>query len=410
MHVLFINSNINQNIKCVTRLKRMIDGPFRASLIDFDSIVELTDECFPHDRDSGGMLARWPHCFLPKAEKMKNCLVMKDGSKVASLVEYVDQTVLVEGGNLKVAGITNVSTSPSYRRLGLMTKLLKHCISLMQEEGYAFSDLKGDRQRYGRFGWENAGRQWRFDISRRSLNVVGASTSHEVNPYSGSPNEIDAIIAIHEREAMGVKRTRSLYEMLLGRKGKQVWLAQSNEGIDAYVIAEPREREQEIVEFGGDAEGVRAILVQLIENLGSEILHVNSPWSHPLNTLFFSVSARWHVTCQGMIKIIDLEATLRGFAHQLGQRYRELGFLGSRTVALAIEGTEQRVEIEFSPEGVSVKKASRFTKPLALSNRQMVRLIFGPGAPSSVFSLPLDARFLESLLPVNFYIWENESV
>jgi len=388
----------------------MVDGPLRASLNDFDSIVKLADECFPNDRDSGGMLARWPHCFFPQSEKIKNCLIMKDGPKVVSLVEYVDQTLLVEGGNLKVAGITVVSTWPSYRGLGLMTQLLNYCISLMQEEGYAFSDLRGDRQRYGRFGWENAGHQWRFDISRRSLSVVCASTCHEISPYGASPEEIDAIIAIHDEEAMGIKRTRNLYEMLLGRKGKQVWLARSDEGIDAYVIADPREREQEIVEFGGSAEGIRAILVHLIENLGIEVLHVNSPWSHPLNATFFSISAQWHVTCQRMIKIIDLEATLRGFAHQLGQRYRDLGFQGNRTIALAIEGTEQRVEIEFSSEGVTVRKASDFLRPLTLSDRQMVRLIFGPGTPSSEFSLPPNARFLESLLPLNFYIWENETV
>ncbi len=35
----------------------MIEGPFRASLDDFDSIVKLADECFLSDRDSGGMLA-----------------------------------------------------------------------------------------------------------------------------------------------------------------------------------------------------------------------------------------------------------------------------------------------------------------------------------------------------------------
>jgi hypothetical protein len=52
----------------------MTDGSFRASLDDFDSIMKLADECFPHDRDSGGMLARWPHCFLPKAEKIKTVL------------------------------------------------------------------------------------------------------------------------------------------------------------------------------------------------------------------------------------------------------------------------------------------------------------------------------------------------
>jgi predicted acetyltransferase len=388
----------------------MIDGPYRASLNDFDSIVKLAEECFPHDRDRGGMLARWPHCFFPKAEKIKNCLVMKDGPKVVSLVEYVDQTLLVEGSNLRVAGITVVCTDPSYRHLGLMTKLLNYCISLMKEEGYAFSDLNGDRQRYGHFGWENAGHQWRFDVSRRSLSTVDTSTNHEVSQYDASSKEIEAIIAIHDREAMGIKRNRNLYEMLLERKGKQVWLAQGNEGTDAYVVADPREREQEIVEFGGAAEGIRAILLHLIENFESEVLHVNSPWLHPLNATFFSISAKWHVACQRMIKIINLEKMLRGFAHQLGQRYCDLGFQGSHSIALAIEGTEQRVEIEFSPEEVTVKNVSDFQKPLTLSDRQMVRLIFGPGTLGSEFSLPLNARFLGSLLPVNFYIWENESV
>jgi len=388
----------------------MIKGPFRASLDDFDSIVEIGNECFPYDRDHGGIVARWPHCFFPKAEKIKNCLIMKDGSKVVSLVEYVDQTLQVDGGNLKVGGITVVSTWPSYRSLGLMTKLLNYCVSLMQEEGYAFSDLNGDRQRYGHFGWENAGRQWRFDISRRSISALDVVKGYNISLYGSSRKEIDAIIAIHEKETMGLKRTRSLYEMLLGRKGKQVWLARSEEGIDAYVVADQRDKEQVIVEFGGAAEGVHAILMYLIENFGSEVLHVNSPWSHPLNTTFFSISARWHVICQRMIKIIDLEATLRGFAHQLGQRYRDLGFQGSHTIALAIEGTEQRVEIEFSSEGVTVRKASNHSKSLTLSDRQIVRLIFGPGKPSSEFSLPPNARFLESLLPVDFYIWENESV
>ena len=108
--------------------------------------------------------------------------------------------------------------------------------------------------------------------------------------------------------------------------------------------------------------------------------------------------------------MVDLELTLRGFAHQLAQRYCDLGFQGSRTIALAIEGTKQRVEIEFSTDGVTIRRASDFPKPLTLSDRQMVRLIFGPGKPSSEFRLPSNIQFLEALLPVDFYIWENESV
>jgi len=290
-----------------------------------------------------------------------------------------------------------------------MTRLLNYSISLMQEEGYAFSDLGGDRQRYGHFGWENAGRQWRFEVTRRSLQATGAPPSYEVNPYHASPEEIDATLALHERELMGMKRTHDLHEMLLGRKGKQVWLARSSGGIAAYVVTHPSEGEQEIAEFGGTAEGVHAILLHSTEALGSEVLHVLSPWSHPLNAKFFSISAHWGVNCLYMLRIMDLERTLRGFAHQLGNRYRDLGLQGSRTIALAIEGTEQRVEMEFSPKGVTVRKAPDLEGALTLSDRQMVRLIFGPGTPSTEVNLPPDALFLEGLLPLDFYIWENEA-
>ncbi|MCD6599565.1 MAG: GNAT family N-acetyltransferase [Dehalococcoidia bacterium] len=184
----------------------MIQEPKRASLDDFDSIIELVDECFPHERDSGGMLARWPHCYIPKPEYLRNCLIIKDDSKVVSLVEYVDRTLLVEGRGIKVAGITGVATRPTYRGRGFMTQLLKYCISLMREESYAFSDLGGDRQRYGRFGWENAGREWRFDITRRSLHTADTPVSFEVAPYQASSEEIDAIVAIHEQELLRMKR------------------------------------------------------------------------------------------------------------------------------------------------------------------------------------------------------------
>jgi GNAT superfamily N-acetyltransferase len=388
----------------------MIKGPMRASMDDFDSIVELADECFPRDRDSGGMLARWPHCYIPRPEKIRNCLIMKDGPKVVSLVEYVDQTLRVEGSDLKVAGITAVSTWPSYRGRSLMTRLLDYCISLMREEGYAFSDLGGDRQRYGRFGWENAGRQWSFTITHRSFQASGVMTPYEIGLYDARSEEVDAIMAIHEKEAMGVKRSRELYEMLLGRKGKQVWLAKKGGGITAYAITESRgHAQQPILEFGGNADGVRSILSHLIAN-GNEVLHLVSPWSHPLNGVFYSLSADWLVEPKRMVKLIDLGRTLRGFAHQLGEGYRELGLQGSRTVILAVEGVEQRIEIEFSPEGAVVKKSTDLSNAFTLSDRQMVRLLLGLGTPSSEFSLPPNARFLKGLLPLDFYIWENEAV
>lgn len=388
----------------------MIHGPQRASLDDFDSIIELANMCFTGERDRGGMLARWPHCYIREPDFMKNCLIMKDGSRVVSLVEYVDQNLLVNGEEVKTAGITAVGTWPTYRRRGFMTGLLKRCVSLMEEEGYAFSDLGGDRLRYGRYGWENAGRAWRFDITQRSFNAVDAPSSIQVVPYQASDEDIESVMAIHEREPMRLKRSQSLYRILLGRLGKQVWLAKGEEGVTAYVITEPAERRQTIVEFGGRNEGIHSIFSHFMENSDTQSIHIRSPWSHPLNLLLFRISSWWNLGTIRMIKIVDLQATLLGFARQLGSRYNELGMEGGRSVILGISDTDQQVEVAFSPEGVTVKEAKTSANAISLSDREMVRFIFGPGSPGSVIDLPQNARFLDVLLPVDFYLWPNETV
>ena len=391
-------------------IREMIEGPLRASLADYDSIIDLANECFPDDRDSGGILARWPHCYIRRDEFIRNYLIIKDGPKVVSQVGYIDQTLLVEGTGIKAAGITGVSTSQNYRRRGFMTKLLNYCMTLMREEDYALSDLGGDRQRYGRFGWERAGRQWLFDITLRSLHALDTLKGYQVDQYGARPDEIDSTLAIHEGELLGVKRTRDLHEMLLGRKGKEVWLARGGEGIAAYAVADREGKNGEIIEFGGTPDGMHALITYLTETLGSEGMRIHSPWSHPLNPLFFSISTRWHVNCQRMIKIINLEAIIHGFANQLIRRYRELWLRGSRKIALGIKGTDQQVEIEFSPEELLVRRASGLAGALMLSELQIARLLFGPGTPSAEFALPPSASFLDGILPLDFYIWVNDSV
>ncbi len=384
----------------------MIQGPIRGSLSDIDSVIEIASVCFPSDRDAGGVLARWQHALC----QTTNRFVMKDGSKVVSHVGYVDQTVLVEGNEVKVAGITFVSTLPDYRGRGFMTGLLKRCIEAMTEEGYAFSDLGGNRQRYGHFGWENAGRGWDFHITKRSLDDTNTPVGFKIAPYQASSKEIDAIIAIHDQEPLRMKRTRELYEMLLGRMGKQVWLASNDDGVAAYLVNNDGGKIPWVLEFGGNEEGIHAILRYFIDTIRIESIGVSSPWLHPLNHKLFSISSSWSVICPRMLKILNLESTLRGFTNQLGRRYAELGFKNRQVVSIGIEGTDQIVEVEFTPDKVSFKKTLRSPETLMLPEREMVRFVFGPGTSNTIAKLPHELRFLDALFPVDFYLWGNETV
>ena len=387
-----------------------MQGPLRATGSDFDSLVELVDVCFSGDKDRGGMLARWPHCYINRPDKLRNSLVMKEGDRVVSHVGYVDQTVLVEGERMRTAGITGVATLPEYRGRGLMSRLLEECVRRMEEEGYVFSDLGGNTQRYRRFGWENGGRRWGFQISSRSVGELTSPAGWTVTRYRGSPEEIAFAKAIHEQEPMRLERADEMYRLLLGRTGWQPWLAEGPEGACAYIVVQDDDpKALWAPEMGGDPSGVHALIDHLIREEGAESVGVSLPWQHPLNGTLFRLSDGWGVRTPRMLRINDLAGTLRGFLPQLRRRYAEMGAGGERSIGLAMSGTDQRVRLVFSRDEVTLEM-DRVSDPLVLDRFEMVRFLFGPGTPGTEFDLPWGVRFLDRVLPLEFYLWGLETV
>jgi len=387
-----------------------MQGPLRATVADFDSVVELADTCFVRDAKLGGMLARWPHCYIKRPDKLRNCLIMKDGGQIVAMVEYVDQTLVVDGGRLKLAGISAVATHPDHRGKGLMTELLAQCIRFMEEEGYVLSDLGGDTQRYRRFGWENGGRRWGFHLSRRSVGECDPPAGWDVAKYAGSEGEIDFVKSIHEAEPMRVARTDELYRLLLGRKGWQAWLAEGPDGSRAYMAVQADDaKHPSASEVGGDAAGMHAIVNHLMRKQGAESLGASMPWRHALNETFFKLSTSWQVAPLRMLRINDLAGVLEGFLPQLRSRYQQLEIKGDRALSLAMSGTDQRVKLVFSDNDVTVERDS-VSDALELDRHQMVRFLFGPGSPGTEIPLPPDARFLDLLLPLDFHVWRLEGV
>jgi len=383
-------------------------GPVRASLEDFDALIQLMDECFPRDKELGGMLPRWPHCF--RKDKIRNSLIIKDGTRVVSHVGCIDQTGTLGQGEIRVAGISGVGTKPEYRKRGLMTKILLYTEDFLKAQGYAMSDLGGNRQRYGRFGWEVGGRAWQFSITARSLGSEERPTGFEVSKYTANPDEVHSTLLLNRRQRTGVKRDRNLHAILLGRLGKEVLLARRDGVVEAYAVIDRQEKWAHIGEFAGDADGVHSILLHLVDSLGVETEAVPAPWSHPVNERLRALSSGWQVSCLRNIKIIDLMATLKAFSRQISKRCRDLGLKTARTLTLGIEGEPRAVKVGFSPRKTSVGPTKAGKDAIILSRTEMVQFLFGPGSPGGVADLPPKASFLDALLPLDFYMWPNETV
>jgi predicted acetyltransferase len=382
----------------------------RASPSDFDSVMQLADTCFLGDQNRGGMLARWGHCYIHEPEHLRRHLIIRDGARVVGHVAYIDQTAIVDGGEIRCAGISGVATHPDYRKKGLMTRLLNHCIDAMGTEGYPLSDLGGDTQRYRRFGWERAGRQWVINLSPRSIGEVSAPVGWTVTSYGSTDADLAFIRAIHESESVRMARGETMYRLLLARKGWQTWLAERQDNRRAYMVVQADDpKRQTVSEVGGHAEGVHAIITSLMRDRGVESLTISLPWRHPLQRAMLRISCGWHVPPSRMLRINDLAGTLRGFLPHLRRRYEQSGMRGRRSFALEIAGTHEKARVVLAPGEAAVEtEAVRGT--LKLDRLQMVRLLFGPGSPSHEVDLPERLRFLDAILPLDFYVWGLEGV
>ena len=382
----------------------MIDGPVRATDEDLDAMVELADICFSPD-----MRTRWPHCYTLEPGRM-HYFVMKEDGRPVSLVAYADQTVQVEGRNVRVAGITAVCTHPDHRGRGHMSGLLDFCIQDMTNRGYALSELGGDRRRYRNYGWDCGSREWQFQISRRSLRDISPEGLSGFSISRYRPEDVEALVALYDRAPYGTIRTKPVHELVFGRVGWETWVCRWNGNITAYLNAHPARNTVRIDEYGGDYDGIVALLLHLLQSPDRDALTLCSPWDHPFNPNFFDISARWHVATPRMVRIIDLEQTLRGFSNQIARRYRETGLEGSRSVVLGIKGTGRHAEVRFSPEAVAVSPTEQGADAVVLSEDAMVRFLFCPGGTATAATLPGDLRFLDALLPLDFYLWPLERV
>jgi len=137
---------------------------------------------------------------------------------------------------------------------------------------------------------------------------------------------------------------------------------------------------------------------------------VPAPWSHPVNERLRNLSSGWQVNCLRNIKIIDLMGTLKAFSKQTSRRYRDLGLRPARTLTLGIEGEPRAVKVGFSATETSVRPTRAGKDAIILPRTEMVQFLFGPGAPGGIVDLPSKALFLDALLPLDFYMWHNETV
>ncbi|WP_255171420.1 GNAT family N-acetyltransferase [Natrononativus amylolyticus] len=379
-------------------------SPRLATTDDYPRITELIDRYFAYERD--GMAARLPFCYDPDRPE-RHAVVEVDG-RIASHIAAVPQTLAVGDDTVECWGIGGVATDRRYRGNGYMSDLLEFWLDRMADEGVPLSELSGNRQRYGHFGYERAGIEHRYPIDERSFaGTPAAADDGVISVYDGDADRLSTLRELHEREPYRVVRDRELSEITFGQRGLETLCYDGPEG-PAYLSLSRESRSRTVREFGGSRGGVETLLAHVLAVYDLNELTVCVHPRHPLDSLFHEHSRYWSQRPHRLLNVRSLEGLFESFESQLEANWRESGRTESGSLSLGLAETGEAVEIAYGPGELSVDTRADTDPDLTLDRLSMTTLLFG--FHEHMRETKLSEPVLAAALPLQFYIWPTEHV
>ncbi len=354
-------------------------------------------------------------------ERMENWLVRESGGQIAAALQLVPRKLVAAGEvRLDAVGLGQVFTHPLYQRRGYMTELMHAAVERMTASGAAVSWLSsGDRLRYLRFGWEQAGTTRVAPLSRRFLDVAaprrnpfdfgGASGRAVVpppasagfdlwqpRPYAAAAADLARMWRAHAALPYRCERTEAEFALILRRPDLRIWICDEPEDGFAYLVHDTRRNR--VAEYAGAAAALERLERFLLADGAPEPAAVLPPAAGEgaLEQLFLRHADSARVEPSGMYRILSLRGVLEAYRNLLARRlsgwrgeFRLRNADGDETVCLVGAG-----------DGLWIK-SDRTGGPadLALPQPSLARLLFGP-FPPPLGDTVLDGEFVRRAFPL----------
>lgn len=375
--------------------------PRLASADDFIEILDLVDRCFNYS--SGGMEESNPLSY-DDSHPERHAVVERNG-EIVSHIACIPETWVIDDGQLDCWGISGVATDPRYTGEGYMSDLLTFWLDRMDAADISISQLWGDRQRYGRFGWAVGGRECKYEITPRSFPNPPAHDT-DIAHYDGTDEQLALIQSVHERRQYRVTRQRNDYRTVFGQRGIET-IVYREPGEESYLSFANQGRTRVVKELGGTDQGIKALLSYLLRAFYTEKINCYVHPTNPLNESLGEVSADWQVLTLKKLNVRDLPAVLTAFKPQMNRRWQDTPGEDGSILTLAIDDAEVGATLEWTNDAVTITRTC--SEPdIVLDRRAMTRLLFDP---VESLSRGVDVPpCLRAVLPLDFYIWRTEYV
>ncbi len=206
--------------------------------------------------------AFYPDLFLADDDVLGRHAIIRENGKIVACVGTYLILMQVCGRRIMTAGVGQVATLPECRGKGYMTALITHELDRCRREGAVVAHLGGRRDRYSRFGFDNAGLLFDYTLDAYSFRSVkrGRTVTHAAATTPGAITE--SMFALRERTADSAIEPIDLFRMQMTRHGFKfdIWSAfpQGSSEPDAWAVVDMNTNR--VQEWSGSFEGRVEIL------------------------------------------------------------------------------------------------------------------------------------------------------
>ena len=135
---------------------------------EFDELMEVMNASFNFKKNKDKFEHILPKLYFKDNDKMIHIGAFEDGKLVSSIGLYLMDFVR-EDKILHTACVGAVSTHPEHRNKGYFSKVITRILEEANNMNLDMLFLGGNRTRYGRYGFENCGRNIFFGLDRRMI-------------------------------------------------------------------------------------------------------------------------------------------------------------------------------------------------------------------------------------------------
>lgn len=365
-----------------------MEGPRSPSKTEFETLVRFLNS---HLRPGATWSVPDEYPLALNTANLHNIRIMTEGQEILSHALLRPLILKTPAGLFKVAGIGSVVTHTQYRSQGLSTQVLEDCLAAAKEQACDLAILWTDLfDFYRRLGFELAGTELTFQIQGE----LPAAENPGLKFVTGTKIDPAALHRLYGQHTVTSLRTIEDFRRYLEIPNSRIYTAWDAQGLlQAYAVeGKGADLQGYIHEWGGGVSKLLPLLNFIYQQTRKPLRMIVPSHSQSLIRRFQEMGMDPHPGHLGMIKMVNPQ----GLFSRISRFAR--GSLGIPEFILEKTHTGFAIGIKDHIYQTSDEK-------------ELTRILFGPGRPSENVKIPAEARpVLDLIFPLRLWIWGWDSV